>query len=74
MDAETLAHILEKKPSDNGKKHGGVGVYNVHNRLQLHYGKEFGLVYQSQKGKGTTVYIRIPDTGREEAAHELEKK
>ncbi|MDO5422124.1 MAG: sensor histidine kinase [Eubacteriales bacterium] len=73
MDAETLAHILEKKPDDRERKHKGVGIYNVHNRLQLYYGKEYGLSYESAKGQGTTVHIRIPNTYQEEAGHEQEE-
>ena len=50
MDEETLKHILEKKPEPKEKqrkKTSHVGVYNVQNRLQLYYGKEYGLVYES---------------------------
>lgn len=67
MDAETLAHILEEKPAEPGKRRHGVGVYNVHNRLQLHYGRAYGLSYESEPGRGTRVTIRIPyaETERE---------
>ena len=50
MDEETLKHILEKKPEPKEKqrkKTSHVGVYNVQNRLQLYYGKEYGLPYVS---------------------------
>ena len=33
---------------------------NGQNRLQLYYGAEYGLHYVSEKGSGTTVYVRIP--------------
>ena len=65
MDEETLSKILLKKPEEDRekkrKKTSNVGVYNVHNRLQLYYGKDYGLSYESAPGMGTSVYITIPD-------------
>lgn len=57
MSEETLKSILESKPSEESKK---VGIKNVHNRLQLYYGKEYGLQYESRPGEGTIVSIIIP--------------
>lgn len=72
MDQETLKHILEKKeaPAGKAKKSGHVGVYNVHNRIQLYYGKEYGLFYESAPGMGTCVYITIPATEKGGGADE----
>lgn len=64
MTEEELQHIFDKKIYKPGI--GGIGVYNVQNRLQLYYGTEYGLLYRSSKGAGTTVYVRIP--AGEEAA------
>ena len=71
MDEKTLAHILEKPAPDAKKprKSARVGVYNVHNRLQLYYGKEYGLSYESAPGQGTCVYVAVP-ARREGGAHE----
>lgn len=42
-------------------KHGsGVGLVNVNNRIQILFGKEFGLIVESEPDEGTTVAIRIP--------------
>lgn len=68
MEPEILEHILEKH-EDNGKR-GRVGVYNVHNRLQLYYGPEYGLFYRSRMGIGTTVSITIPNPEWKEAEDE----
>lgn len=38
----------------------GYGVKNVHQRLQLYYGPEYGLSYRSTPGAGTTVSVRFP--------------
>ena len=59
MKPEVLAHILEKRSVEG--KNGKVGVYNVHNRLQLYYGPEYGLSYESVEGVGTTVFMTIPN-------------
>ena len=70
MDEETLKHILEKKPEPKEKqrkKTSHVGVYNVQNRLQLYYGKEYGLVYESMPGMGTGVSVIIPAEGGDES-------
>ena len=70
MGEETLKHILEKKPEPkekHRKKTSHVGVYNVQNRLQLYYGKEYGLVYESMPGMGTGVSVIIPAEGGEES-------
>ena len=37
-----------------------IGVSNVHQRIQLIYGKSYGLSVISSKGQGTTVIISIP--------------
>lgn len=38
----------------------GVGVKNVHKRIQLYYGTSYGLTFQSELEEGTTVTITIP--------------
>lgn len=62
MDEETLAHIYERHKVNY--QSNGVGVYNVQKRLQLYYGNEYGITYESKKGEGTTATITIP--GRQE--------
>ena len=38
----------------------GVGLANVHARLQGLYGQEYGLIIKSELGEGTTVKMRLP--------------
>ncbi|BBI31520.1 histidine kinase [Cohnella abietis] len=38
----------------------GVGIRNVHERLQLYFGTQYGLSYTSEIGVGTVVTIRFP--------------
>jgi two-component system sensor histidine kinase YesM len=39
---------------------GGFGIRNVHSRIQLHFGSEYGVKMFSRPGIGTTVLIRFP--------------
>lgn len=54
-------------PDHEKNEHENVGVYNVHRRLQLHYGKEYGLRFEQNHPYGTMVTILIPL--KEENAH-----
>lgn len=53
IDPETLKTILTTKTK-------GYGVQNVHHRVQLFYGPEYGLAYESTLMEGTTVTLTIP--------------
>lgn len=47
--------------SDRIHKHGsGVGLVNVNNRIKILFGKEYGLLVESEPDEGTRVSIRIP--------------
>lgn len=61
--------------SNRMHKHGsGVGLVNVNNRIQILFGKEYGLIVQSEPDEGTTVSIRIPAVSyNEENRKKLEK-
>lgn len=60
MDEEKLDKILsftgQVSPSGNG-----IGVRNVHQRVQLYYGSDFGLEISSELDEGTLVRIVIPE-------------
>ncbi len=54
---EKLENLL--KNVDTKDIHG-YGVRNIHERLQLKYGSEYGLFYTSTVGAGTVAEVRIP--------------
>lgn len=56
---EILSTILSGKGNSQS---GGtnIAVYNTHRRLQILYGKDYGLIYSSNPRKGTEVEIRFP--------------
>ena len=46
---------------DLSKLETGYGIRNVKERIQLNYGSEYGVTFESEPGKGTTVRITIPE-------------
>ena len=60
MTPEQLQHVFDDRVIDT--KRNGVGVQNVQHRIQLYYGADYGLSFESEKNVGTTVTIRLPDT------------
>ncbi|MEX2416617.1 MAG: sensor histidine kinase, partial [Paenibacillaceae bacterium] len=57
MDEATIARILSNQAASERR---GMGVANVHERIQLYFGDAFGLSYESEPDVGTSVIIRIP--------------
>ncbi|MNJ41794.1 Sensor histidine kinase YpdA [compost metagenome] len=45
----------------HGRSSGGVGLYNVNHRVQLHFGRKYGVTVTSELEEGTTVLLRIPE-------------
>lgn len=58
MSPEVLEHLLEYESKSKGSS--GVGVKNVHQRIQLYCGKEYGLTIESEQEVGTNVSIWLP--------------
>ena len=59
MRREDVENIL--KNNQKGPKHGsGVGLINVHTRIQLMFGSKYGLIVESEPDEGTTVTIHLP--------------
>jgi two-component system sensor histidine kinase YesM len=56
IEPDKLARILEIDPTSKS----GIGVKNVNSRIQLQYGAQYGLYYESEPDEGTTVTIRLP--------------
>jgi two-component system, sensor histidine kinase YesM len=59
MDAEQMKHIYSDEHRKNSKGNG-VGVKNVNERLQIYYGQEYGLSFESEVDLGTTVSVLMP--------------
>ena len=64
MDEKALQEIQENLRNVTRSKRlgsNGIALVNTHSRLRLLYGESYGLSIQSQKDRGTTVSIRIPE-------------
>ena len=60
MDPEDLQQLREdmERPCKEADK--GFGLANVNERIHIHFGPEYGMKIQSEKGKGTRVELTIP--------------
>lgn len=45
------------------KEHRSIGLINVHERIRMNYGEDFGLSVESEQGCGTTVRMMLPTDG-----------
>ena len=43
-----------------GQRQGNIGLGNVHRRLKIYYGADYGVTVESRKDIGTTVCVRVP--------------
>ena len=43
-----------------GQSQGNIGLGNVHRRLKIYYGTDYGVTVTSAEGVGTTVCVRVP--------------
>jgi len=59
ISEEKMAHLLENNTS-KFKHYNSMGLYNVNERIKLHFGENFGLRISSAVGKGTHVEIHLP--------------
>ncbi len=60
MRPEEFEAINKKLNTPGLKLESSIGVYNICERIRLHYGKEYGVKLESEYGKGTRVILRIP--------------
>ena len=61
MTEEKLDYIMHNKVVSS-KRGSGIGVRNVNERIQLIYGKQYGITISSELDEGTTATITIPKT------------
>ena len=57
---EDVAQGLLTGSVNSSKKGSGTGVLNVHERIKLYFGKEYGLEIHSEPDEGTRIRIHIP--------------
>ena len=57
MDAERVQALQAGIYED---RHTGLGLLNVHKRIRLYCGEQYGLSFESEPGIGTTVSVLLP--------------
>lgn len=59
---ELRLRLEQPRDSDNheDQDEGGFGLQNVHQRLRLYFGEQYGLQLESTEGAGARVSLRIP--------------
>jgi two-component system sensor histidine kinase YesM len=61
MSETALASLIVRMESDEEPDEGNsIGLRNIHKRIQLTYGPEYGLLVESAEGEWTSVTVRIP--------------
>jgi two-component system sensor histidine kinase YesM len=66
IDANILRNLKErlmmitKQPDHGVNTHDSLGLTNVHRRLVLYYGKDYGIHIHSFPNQGTVVSVRVP--------------
>lgn len=59
MDKDVVEQLFYKN-ENTAQKFSGIGLKNVQERIQLKYGRNYGLSITSEVGKGTAVSVSIP--------------
>ena len=60
MDSETLEKVRASLHQTVIKDAHSIGMSNVHNRIRLNYGEDYGMSIDSFQGMGTTITLLMP--------------
>lgn len=60
MLPEEYEKIRKKLSTPGLKLESSIGVYNICERIRLHYGEEYGIRLESEYGRGTKVIMLLP--------------
>lgn len=60
MTQEMVKALVAGKVVESTKRGSGIGVRNVQERIQMQFGRKYGLFIESELDEGTTVTIKIP--------------
>lgn len=64
MTAERIKEIMEQ--SDSRRKFNRIGLKNIEERIQLYFGRNYGMTIESKEGTGTIVRIEQPVLSQED--------
>nr|MCR5735794.1 ATP-binding protein [Lachnospiraceae bacterium] len=63
IDEETVKRMNDTgfaPMNERNYGHGSIGLHHVNAIIKLHYGEDYGLKIESEKGVGTVVTYRLP--------------
>ncbi|SMQ84949.1 two-component system, sensor histidine kinase YesM [Bacillus sp. OV166] len=63
MTEEELSNIVNHINREDGEEMKSIGLRNIHQRLKLKYGNQFGITLQSDYNQGMMVTLTIPVEG-----------
>lgn len=63
MSEDKLNNIIQHINHEKGDEMISIGLRNIHQRLKLAYGDQFGISLISIKDQGTTITLTIPVHG-----------
>jgi sensor histidine kinase YesM len=66
MPQQKLREFEQHINSTNADSGRSVGIKNVHQRIRLYYGEEFGIHITSRENKGTRVVLELPVTSEQQ--------
>ncbi len=61
-----LTRETSEKEKNQSRKGSGIGLKNVHERIRLYFGQDYGLQIFSEPDEGTRIVIRLPAVPYEE--------
>lgn len=70
---QTLRQLQQHITGKKNDPHFGIGVKNVHSRIQMLFGAEYGVHIISQLNAGTTITITLPAMDKKEMAALVEQ-
>ena len=70
MNAEALTHLQAEIRRPCKETDTGFGMANVNERIRMNFGADYGLMIESEEGKGTRVWVTIPAVLSENAKRE----
>ncbi|WP_121613431.1 sensor histidine kinase [Mesobacillus foraminis] len=63
MSEDELTNLVQYINGEEGDEMKSIGLRNIHQRLKLRYGNQFGLSVKSSKNTGTKVTLSLPVDG-----------